>query len=206
MDNLIVRDAGGVISGEFVYCGAGKVGDFPSTVAGKIALIRRGEEVPFADKTRRAKEAGAIAVAIFDNVADPTPGQWTLYRTEEDRFYDWPIAVRLTMQTGEALLAAGSHTITLTYTNEAYAEKSGTSMACPHVVGAAALLWGLAPDATAEQIVNALTVTATDLGTTGADPQFGAGMINVFAAAKFLAPSAFSGITTGRPVGRRGGK
>jgi len=196
----------GVISGEFVDCGAGKPGQFPSTVAGRIALIKRGEEVPFADKTRRAKEAGAIAVAIFDNVADPTPGQWTLYRTEEDRLYDWPITVRLTMQTGEALLAAGSHTITLTYTNEAYAEKSGTSMACPHVVGAAALLWGLAPDATAQQIVNALTVTANDLGTTGADPQFGAGLINVFAAAKFLAPSAFSGITTGRPIGRRGGK
>lgn len=196
----------GVVSGEFVYCGAGKVDEFPSTVAGKIALIRRGEEVPFADKARRAKEAGAIAVAIFDNVAVPTPGQWTLYRTEEDRFYDWPITVRLTMQTGEALRAAGPHTISVTYTNEAYAEKSGTSMASPHVAGAAALLWSLAPDATPQQIVNALTVTATDLGTAGADPQFGAGMINVLAAARFLAPSAFSGITTGRPIGRRGGK
>lgn len=196
----------GAISGGFVYCGAGKAGEFPSTVAGKIALIKRGEEVSFADKTRRAKEAGAIAVAIFDNVSDPTPAQWTLYRAEEDRLYDWPIAVRLTMQTGEALLAAGPHTISLTYTNEDYAVKSGTSMACPHVVGAAALLWTLAPDATAQQIVNALTVTAEDLGTAGADSQFGAGLINVYAAAKFLAPNAFSNITTGRPVGKRGRK
>ncbi|MDP9194937.1 MAG: S8 family serine peptidase [Acidobacteriota bacterium] len=196
----------GAVSGDFVYCGAGKPEDFPASVAGKIALMRRGEEIPFADKTRRAKEAGAIAVAIFDNVEVPTSGQWTLYRTEEDRLYDWPITVRLSMQAGEALRAAGPHTISLTYTNENYAEKSGTSMACPHVVGAAALLWSMAPAATPAQIINALTVTATDLGAPGADPQFGAGMIDVYAAAKFLVPSAFSGITTGRPIGRRGGK
>jgi len=199
----LVGSKRGVASGEFVNCGAGKAGEFPSSVAGKIALVRRGEEVPFADKARRAKEAGAIGVAIYDNVPDPTPAQWTLFRTEEDRFYDWPIVVRLTMQKGEALLAAGPHNISLTYTDEDYVEKSGTSMACPHVVGAAALLWSLAPNATAQQVVNALTVTAKDLGTPGADPQFGAGMINVYAAAKFLAPSAFSGITTGRPIGRR---
>jgi serine protease len=196
----------GAVSGEFVYCGAGKLGEFPAAVAGKIALMKRGEEVSFADKTRRAKEAGAIAVAIFDNVPVPTSGQWTLYRTDEDLLYDWPIAVRLTMQKGEELLAAGSHNISLTYTNENYAEKSGTSMACPHVVGAAALLWSLAPNATIDQLINALTVTATDLGPSGVDPKFGAGMIDVYAAARFLVPSAFSGITTGRPVGRRGGK
>jgi serine protease len=194
----------GVVSGEFVYCGAGKAGEFPSAVAGKIALVKRGEEVAFADKARRAKEAGAIAVVIFDNVEDSAASPWTLYRTEEDRVYDWPIVVRLSMQSGEALRAAGPHTITVSYSNEDYVEKSGTSMACPHVVGAAALVWSMAPDATAEQVVNALISTATDLGPAGADPQFGAGMVNVLGAARFLAPSAFDGITTGRPVGRRG--
>ena len=194
----------GVVSGEYVYCGAGKAGDFPSTVAGKIALIKRGEEVPFADKARRAKEAGAIAVAIFDNVTDSASSPWTLYRTEEDRLYDWPIVVRLSLETGEALRAAGPHTITVSYTNEDYVEKNGTSMACPHVAGAAALVWSMAPNATAEQVVNALIATATDLGPAGADPQFGAGLVNVLGAARFLAPSAFDGITTGRPVGRRG--
>jgi serine protease len=194
----------GAVSAEFVYCGAGKAGDFPSTVAGKIALVKRGEEVAFADKARRAKEAGAIAVAIFDNVEDSASSPWTLYRTEEDRLYDWPIVVRLSLERGEALRAAGPHTITLSYSNEDYAEKNGTSMACPHVVGSAALVWSMAPDATAEQVVNALLSTATDLGTAGTDPQFGAGLVNVFAAARFLAPSAFDGITTGRPVGRRG--
>lgn len=196
----------GVVSGEFVYCGAGRAGDFPSTVAGKIALIKRGEQITFSEKTRRAKEAGAIAVAIFDNVEVPTPGSWTLLNNDADRAYDWPITLRLTMQTGEELVARGSHTITIAYTYDDYAENSGTSMSCPHVVGAAALLWALAPDATAQQVVNALTTTATDLGAPGADSLFGAGLIDANAAAHFLAPGAFSNITTGRPIGKRGRK
>lgn len=37
-----------------------------------------------------------------------------------------------------------------------YGKKSGTSMACPHVTGAAALLWSLAPDASYKLIKDAL--------------------------------------------------
>jgi subtilisin family serine protease len=191
-----------VVSGEFVDCGFGLAGQFPSTVAGKIALIKRGE-ISFAEKTRRAKEAGAIAVAIFDNVPVPTPGSWTLFNNDDDRAYDWPVALRLTQQLGEELLQKGSHTITIAFTNDDYGENSGTSMSCPHVVGSAALVWALAPDATAEQVVNALLTTATDLGVTGPDPLFGVGVINVNAAAHVLAPNGFP-ITTGRPVGMRG--
>lgn len=194
----------GVVSGEFVYCGFGRPGEFPASVAGRIALIKRGESVSFADKTRRAKEAGAVAVAIFDNEEIPSGTTWTLLNDDVDLAYDWPVTVRLTLQAGEALRAKGSHTITVAFTDDDYAEFSGTSMACPHVVGAAALLWGLAPNATPSQIVNALSATATDLGATGADPLFGVGLINVHAAARLLAPEAFSGITTGRPLGLRG--
>lgn len=196
----------GVVSAEFIDCGAGKPGEFPATVAGRIALIKRGEQITFADKTRRAKEAGAIGVAIYDNVPIPTPGSWNLLSSDENRAYAWPVAVRLTMQTGEALLARGSHAITIAFTEDDYFVASGTSMACPHVAGAAALLWSLAPDATAQQVVNALTATATDLGAPGPDSLFGAGLINAYAAAKFLAPGAFSNITTGRPIGKRGRK
>jgi serine protease len=194
----------GIVSGEFVYCGFGKPGEFPSSVRGKIALIQRGEAITFADKTRRAKEAGATGVAIFDNEAVPSGTVWTLLNEEADRIYDWPVTVRLTMQAGEALRTQGSHAITVAFTDDDYGELSGTSMACPHVVGAAALLWSLAPGATPQQIVNALSMTATDLGTAGADTVFGMGLINVNAAARFLAPEAFGSITTGRPMGLRG--
>jgi subtilisin family serine protease len=209
-DAMLVEAVGGskrgVVSGEFVYCGFGRSQDFPSRVRGRIALIKRGEGVSFAEKTRNAKEFGAIGVAIFDNEPVPSGTTWTLYHEETDREYDWPVTVRLTMQHGEALVAQGSHPITVAFTEDDYGELSGTSMACPHVVGAAALLWGLAPNATAQQVFNALSATAVDLGTPGADSKFGAGLINVNAAARLLAPEAFSGITTGRPIGFRGRK
>ncbi|HYC63044.1 MAG TPA: S8 family serine peptidase [Thermoanaerobaculia bacterium] len=194
----------GVVSAEFVYCGTGKIGDFPPTVAGKIALVQRGDKVSFSEKARRAKEAGAIAVAIFDNEPVPSPGSWTLLNNDEDRLYDWPVTLRLTQQTGQALLALGSHPITVAYTTDDYHENSGTSMACPHVVGAAALVWALAPDATAAQITSALKTTATDLGAPGPDSLFGAGFVNANAAGRLLAPGAFPSITTGRPLGLRG--
>ena len=75
-------------------------------------------------------------------------------------------------------------------------------MATPHVAGAVALLWGLAPDATPAQILNALVSTAKDLGTPGKDDKFGYGLIDVFAAAKMLAPGAFDDVPP--PSGKTG--
>ena len=68
---------------------------------------------------------------------------------------------------------------------------SGTSMATPHVAGTAALLWALAPDATANQIRLAIENGATDLGQTGFDPLFGFGLVDALASAKLLAPQKF---------------
>jgi subtilisin family serine protease len=65
-----------------------------------------------------------------------------------------------------------------------YASMSGTSMAAPHVAGAVALLQQAAPTMTAEQIIETLRATAHDLGSAGPDNQFGAGMIDAFAAVK----------------------
>lgn len=59
-----------------------------------------------------------------------------------------------------------------------YGVKSGTSMACPHVSGAAALLKELHPTWAPSQIRARLKVTAADLGAPGNDPQFGAGLLD----------------------------
>ena len=53
-------------------------------------------------------------------------------------------------------LAAPGSSVLSTYPNAAYATMSGTSMATPHVSGAAALAWAYAPDATYQQIKDAL--------------------------------------------------
>ncbi len=200
----------GTVRGQYVYCGVGRSEDFPASVNGRIALIKRGGDITFADKTRRAKEAGAIAVAIFNN-AD-TARDWTLKPPSDPaaQTYDWPVTLSLSQEDGEALAAKEPHTITLALQRDDYGYKSGTSMASPHVAAAAALLWTLAPDATASSIINALMTTAVDRGDPGLDPTYGAGVINVYAAARLLAPGAFVGQpdltrpTTGRPAGVRG--
>ena len=58
-----------------------------------------------------------------------------------------------------------------------YASQSGTSIAAPHVSGAAAILWALRPDLAAADIAEALRANADKVGT--ADAGYGAGILNV---------------------------
>ena len=56
---------------EFVDCGYGAAADFSGkTLTGKVALIQRGD-LTFSDKTTNAKNAGAIAAIVYDNIAGP---------------------------------------------------------------------------------------------------------------------------------------
>jgi subtilase-type serine protease len=63
-----------------------------------------------------------------------------------------------------------------------YAMISGTSMAAPHVSGAAALVWEAFPQYTAAQVAQTLLLTATDIGAVGIDAVYGWGLLNVGAA------------------------
>src|SRR5712692_9402191 len=80
MNAFLMSGAPGVsanITQNYVYCGLGeKPTDFPPSVAGKIALLKRGSTVSaagvgtglFAVKATNAAAAGAVAAIIFNNV------------------------------------------------------------------------------------------------------------------------------------------
>jgi len=66
---------------------------------------------------------------------------------------------------------------------------SGTSMACPHVAGTAALLLKANPSLTPTQIQEILQTTAIDLGAVGPDNYYGWGRIDAAKAVAQCAPS-----------------
>ena len=70
---------------------------------------------------------------------------------------------------------------------------SGTSFAAPQVTGAVALLVAMYPGATPEALIDALVRGARDVGAPGADPDTGAGVVDVVRAAALLAGADHSG-------------
>jgi subtilisin family serine protease len=74
------------------------------------------------------------------------------------------------------------------FKNGEYRLMSGTSMATPFVAGAVAILRQYNPDATVEQIKQALLHSCTDLGADGEDNTYGWGLINVKRALEILPP------------------
>ena len=86
-----------------------------------------------------------------------------------------------------------------------YTRASGTSMAAPHVAGAAAILRGLG--LTPQQTVDRLLGTAKDIGAAGPDSTFGAGRLDVAKAVVGLTPAAGAtgGAGTGGSTGGGGG-
>jgi len=192
----ITGSSRGEIVGPYVFCGLGRPQDFPISVAGKIALIKRGE-ITFNQKVRNAQGAGALSVVIY-NHDDSDFRFWTLLRPNcadiegcDDPVHAWPVVLAISSSDGLRLLDDTSSVMDMGYWFDDYVFASGTSQAVPHVSGAAALIWSLRPDATAERVRVALISTATDLGPPGVDEMYGHGLINAWEAAKRLAPEKF---------------
>ncbi|MCZ7361186.1 MAG: S8 family serine peptidase [Candidatus Methanoperedens sp.] len=98
---------------------------------------------------------------------------------------------------GETLIkpdisAPGVSITSLNYLTGGYINMSGTSMATPHVSGAAALILEaakrLGKTLSPGQIKNILETSSLDLGAAGKDSTYGTGRIDVFAAVRSLDP------------------
>jgi subtilisin family serine protease len=203
----------GPVTARFVSGGTGNVTEIPASVSGKIALIERGGTDPsgtsltFLAKTRNALAKGAIGVVVYSN-ANPvvTPGFSALTQTDVNTL---PPMALIERADGLALLATPNVTLTMSFDGhgltELFALLNGTSMATPHAVGAAALVWAVSPNSTSTNVATALEQTAKDLGTAGQDTTYGHGLVDALAAAKQLNPAAFAPAPVkGRLPGRRG--
>lgn len=189
--NLSGSRGGSIPATNTVYCGfGGTAADFPPSVAGKIAHVRRGNAISFQVKATNAANAGAIAVLISNNTGGTTTFAGQLNDTLLIPVFSITQNDGTNLQTSSTAVPVSMSQTTI---GHQYELLSGTSMSCPHVSGGAALLIGLfkstglspaLPPASTRWI---LEQTATDLGDPGRDDTFGHGLMNVKAAADYLA-------------------
>jgi serine protease len=177
--------------------------------AGKVVLCERGD-IAFADKVLNAQAGGAAAAIIYNNVSGGFGG--TLGTTVTS-------IPSVSMSREDGLAIAGS-TATATVSSvvehnvSGYAYLDGTSMATPHVSGVAAIVWSAKSTATNQQVRDALTSTALDLGTAGRDNNYGYGLVRSFDATEALlnggggtpalAPASLTATNTGTVKGKVG--
>jgi type VII secretion-associated serine protease mycosin len=157
---------------------------------------------------RYAAEKGCLIVAAAGNL--PSAADNALGTMEQDREgVGFPAAdphvVAVTALTREArvadfsltgaevLLSAPGDTVLTTYptylgTGTGLAYTKGTSVAAALVSGAAALVWSKYPDATADEVLRVLEMSARDIGRTGQDEEYGYGVLDVYRALQSLSP------------------
>lgn len=187
--NIVEGTAAGSLSGRIINCGLATDTDpantCPDMLAGQIAHIRRGS-ISFAEKVARVQAKGAIGVIISNNVSGNFYG--TL------RSGSPLVVVSISKEDGDALqsLAQAGITGSVSVTDNLYAYFSGTSMAAPHVSGAAALLFAAGyGHISAADVRSILIDSAEDLGTLGWDDLYGHGLIDIARAFEIMEVPSF---------------
>jgi subtilisin family serine protease len=178
--NVVLGTANGTAGGLICNCGLATGADegntCPDSVAGKIAHIRRGD-ITFAQKVAHAQSKGAIGVIISNNL------DGNFFGTLSD---GTPlVVVSISKADGDELqtLAESGITGTVLVDADLYAYYSGTSMACPHVAGVAALVFAADHyNITPQEVSDILFNSAQDLGQSGRDDIFGYGLVDANAA------------------------
>ncbi len=149
----------------------------------------------------KAYDAGLLLVAAGNDGNSEGSGDNVVYPAN----YTSVIAVAATNEsdkraewssTGPAVeLSAPGINIYSTHRKGEYMTMNGTSVACPHVTGTAALVWRAYPGYNNTQIRQRLQETAEDLGDNGRDTLYGYGLVNAERATDTTPPASITNLT-----------
>ena len=146
--------------GDVVVVAAGNSGDQPGTINAPgtaTGALTVGAVSDYSNPLGTERHDDGIWLAAFSSRGPTSDG-----RTKPDL-----------VAPGVSVTAASAGSVS------GYATYSGTSMATPYVAGAAVLARAAAPAASVAQIRSAFTSTSADVGTTGIDNDYGAGLVDV---------------------------
>ena len=161
----------------------------------------------FAEALDRALDRGIVVVAVAGNNAlpvceNPVAQGRVLCVGAVDRrrmrsaYSSFGFGLALVAPGGSAAPTSGENILS-TYTTPLYEEVAGTSQASPHVAGVAALL--VSKGITGQDAVRRILATATDVGSSGPDFVYGAGIVNARRAVEGLPPDDPSQPPSGNP-------
>ena len=147
-----------------------------------------------------AAEMGVLVVASAGNGGSSALSYPSAYESVlgvGEANSDGIVSLRSNHHEGVYLLAPGER-LTTTHYRGGYTEVTGTSFSVPLVVGAAAAVWSVKPELSAQDLMELLGQTATDGGDPGYDEYYGWGILNVRAAleaAKTWTSTAAAGVS-----------
>lgn len=181
----VQRASLGVANGPVVD---GGLCDGVSDWSGMVVFCQRGDN-SFFDKVTNAQNGGAVGVVIYNNEEGGFLGS-----LGEGNSSTIPV-ISLSDESGENVLAIhrgvqSTLESSVAATPGSYTSYNGTSMATPHVSGAAAVLLSANPSYTNADVRNALNATALDLGDPGRDVFYGYGRIQMADALDYLGGTA----------------
>jgi subtilisin family serine protease len=159
-----------------------------------LSLGGSSESPTLRDAVRAAAAAGTLVIAAAGNTGDSSPHYPAAYPEVLSvaavgpdlslaSYSSYGPAVDIAAPGGDFADGGASFGVASTVWNYAtsqpgYAYYNGTSMAAPHVAGVAALVLAAEPSLTADELRQRLTSYALDLGPTGRDDSYGAGLVN----------------------------
>jgi len=185
-----VLDSGGSGYWDWVANGITHAVDQGANIV-SLSLGGYGESETIHEAVRYAQTAGVLVVAATGNDntnmrSYPAAYDEVVAVSATDQydnkagFSNWGDWIELAAPGVEIYSTMPTYHVTLNdygYSME-YDYLSGTSMACPHVSGVAALVWSRYPNATGDWVRLWLRSTADDLGIPGFDEYFGYGRVN----------------------------